>query len=106
MLAAVVPLERDAALAPALVELVQGGLVLVHLLHHLGGQLHHRLVVADGQHQHVVGGQAALGQRQVTLGGRRTQEGGRETYGSLQGLLQESKQGTLSSFVVFIVCKY
>lgn len=67
MLAPVIPLKQDAALSPALVEALQCRLVLLHLLHHLGAQIHHRLVVADGQDQHVAPSQAALGHRQVAL---------------------------------------
>lgn len=67
VLAPVVPLEQDAALPPAAVEAAQGRLVLLHLLQHLGAQLHHRLVVADGQDQHVSGGQRTLSQSQVAL---------------------------------------
>lgn len=67
VLASVIPLKQDAALSSALVEALQGRLVLLHLLHHLWAQIHHRLVVADGQDQHVARSQAALRHRQVTL---------------------------------------
>lgn len=70
MLAPVVPLKQDAALSFALVEVPEGRLVLLHLLHHVGAELHHRLVVADGQDQNVAGGQRAFRQSQVTLPNR------------------------------------
>lgn len=67
MLAAVVPLKQHTALPFALVEAPQRRLVLLHLLHHLGAQVHHGLVVADGEDQHVAGRQGAFRQREVTL---------------------------------------
>ena len=67
VLAPVVPLEQNTALSFALVEALQGRLVLLHLHHHLWAQLHHGLVVTDGQDQHVVRSQAAFSHGQVTL---------------------------------------
>lgn len=63
----VVPLKQDTALSSALVEALQGRLVLLHLLHYLWAQIHHRLVVTDGQDQYVARSQAALRHRQITL---------------------------------------
>lgn len=63
----VVPLKQNTALSSALVEALQGRLVLLHLLHYLWAQIHHRLVVSDGQDQYVARSQAALRHRQVTL---------------------------------------
>lgn len=63
----VVPLKQDTALSSALVEALQGRLVLLHLLHNLRAQIHHRLVVTDRQDQYVARSQAALRHRQVTL---------------------------------------
>lgn len=67
VLAPVIPLKQDAALSFALVEALQRRLVLLHLLHHLGAQVHHRLVVTDGEDQHVVRRQTAFSHGQVTL---------------------------------------
>lgn len=67
VLASVIPLKQDAALSSALVEASQGRLVLLHLLHHLRAQIHHRLVVADGQDQDVARSEASLRHGQVTL---------------------------------------
>ncbi|KAF3859673.1 hypothetical protein F7725_022072, partial [Dissostichus mawsoni] len=51
----------------ALVEALQRLPVFLHLLHHLRAQLHHRLVMSDGEDQHVERGQAAFSQRHVFL---------------------------------------
>lgn len=67
MLAAVVSLEQDAAPAAARVQFPGGVFVFLQLFGRLRRQLHHRLVVSDGQEQHVVRGEAAFSQRHVTL---------------------------------------
>lgn len=67
MLTSVVPLKQHTALSFAFEEAPQGRLVLLHFLHHLGAQIHHGLVVADGQDQHMAGGQRTFSQSQVTL---------------------------------------
>lgn len=67
MLAPVVPLKQNTSLSFALVEAPQSGLVLLHLLHHLAAQIHHGLIVTDGQDQDMAGRQATFGQSDVTL---------------------------------------
>ena len=74
VLALVVPLEQHAAGSFALVEALQRLPVFLHLLHHLRAQLHHRLVVSDGEDQHVERGQAAFSQRHVALHNTRKSE--------------------------------
>lgn len=69
MLAPVIPLKEHTALSFALVKAPQGRLVFLHLLHHLWAQLHHRLVVTDGEDQHMLWSQCAFSQSQVTLQG-------------------------------------
>lgn len=63
----VIPLKQNTALSPALVEALQSRLVLLHLLHYVWAQIHHGLVVTDGQDQYVARSQAALRHCQVTL---------------------------------------
>lgn len=67
MLAAVIPLKQDAALAAALVQFPDGAFVFLQLVHCLRWQLHHRLVMSNRQEQHMVRGQGAFSQRHVTL---------------------------------------
>ncbi|KAF3859679.1 hypothetical protein F7725_022078 [Dissostichus mawsoni] len=61
------PKIKHAAGSFALVEALQRLPVFLHLLHHLRAQLHHRLVMSDGEDQHVERGQAAFSQRHVFL---------------------------------------
>lgn len=85
MLAPVVPLKQHTALSFALVELPQGWLVLLHLLHHLRAQVHHWLVVSDGEDQHMARSQTAFGQREVTLQNKSSSLGSNAFTWSLEG---------------------
>ncbi len=67
VLAAVVPLKQDAPLASAFTELLDSTLVFLHLFNHLRSQLHHWLVMSDGQQENMVGGETSLSQSHVTL---------------------------------------